>query len=169
MARNLAHIVILLYAVWLIHSSNRVLLLMLRPRLSEKAFGFLRRGSLNRYLLLSAKNETPPLFFRWNLIALSLFGVHVVLTVLLGWFSFLDVFMRILNSVTILCLGGEAFLLSMVQNQMSFGQPCVLYRPLPNETRLFASTVVDAALYVVVPVFVMICNILILTSATPAA
>ena len=161
MARNLAHIVILLYAVWLITCSNRVLLLMARPRLSRQEFSFLRRGGLNRFLLLSAKNAVPPLFYWWNLTALVLFGVHAVLTLLVGWFGFMGIFMRILNSLTILAIGGEAFLLSLIHNQMRFQQPFVLYRPLPNETRLFASSLADGALYLAIPVFVMICNIAI--------
>ena len=157
-ARNLAHIVILLYALWLLSVSHHVLMRLLRPKLSRKDLHYLNRGLGNRYLLLSAKNHLSPVLFWWNAAAILLFCFTAVLTVLLGWFGFIDSFMRVVNSVMILAVATETAALSLVSNQLRFGETFVLYRPIPDEARLFASSILDAVLYVAIPVFVVVCN-----------
>ena len=157
-ARNLAHIVILLYAFWLLSVSHNVLMQLLRPKLSRRDLHILNRGLGNRYLLLSAKERLSPVLFWWNAAAILLFCLTAFLTALLGWFNFIDAFMRVLNSLMILVIAMETFALSLVANQLRFGQMFVLYRPLPEENRLFASSILDAVLYAVLPLFVIICN-----------
>lgn len=162
MARNLAHIVILLYGAWMLFRCSEALLLLLSTRMDRRSLDYLRRGPLNRFLLLSAKKQTPPLFFWWNAASVAFFALHAVLAITVGWFSFAGGFLRFLNSFTVLLIGAEAFLLSCVSNQLRFEQPFVLFRRVQNGLLPFASTVLDGAFYAGVPLFVLICNLVIL-------
>lgn len=162
MARNLAQIVILLYGLWLISVSHRTLLLLAGKKLSAEEMRFLQRGFGNRWLLVSAKGKIPAFLFWNNVVSLLLLVFCALLQLLLGWFAFFALPMKILNSVTIFSIGLEASVLSPVGNALRYGKPFYFYKSLPNNARLFVSTFADAILYCLLPVLMVFCNFFML-------
>ena len=58
----------------------------------------------------------------------------------------------------------EAYLLTLRGNLAQFGEAFFLYRPDtdPNHDRAFASSLVDALVYALIPVLLVFCNFLAL-------
>ena len=162
MARNLAQIVILLYGLWLLFVSHRTLLLLAGKKLTAPEMRFLQKGAGNRWLLVSAKGKIPAFLFWNNVVSLLLLALCAVLQILLGWFGFFALPMKILKSLTIFSIGLEASVLSPVGNALRYGKPFLLYKSLPNETRVFASTLADVIVYCLLPVLMVFCNFFML-------
>lgn len=159
MATNFAQIAFLVYAL--------VLMVMCRNRIVyrlERRFGQSlpqrHRVGANGFLFLSLKRCLPaPLFWVnavnfWFLLGLS--ALHL----LLGWFAFFSLFFRIFNSLLLILVGLETLLLCLGDNQLRFGRAFFLYLPDPdpNTHRVFASSVLDVFLAVVIPIAMAICN-----------
>ena len=159
MATNFAHIAFLVYAlVLMVMSRNRIVYRL------ERRFGReippRHRAGANGFLFLSLKRYLPsPLFWInavnfWFLLGMA--GLHL----LLGWFSFFALFFRIFNSLLMLSAGFEAFLICLGDNQLRFGRAFLLYQPDPDpdSRRVFASSVLDVFLTVVIPIAMVISN-----------
>lgn len=164
MARNFAQIVFLLIALAYFYVSRQMIFRLLAARVPAEVLAQRRHksGIVNRYLFLTLKDYFDPFLFRINFIAIAIFSVCALLQLLIGWFSFAALFMKILNSLMIFLAALEVSVLSLIDNRMKFGAPFILYRPLPGSARVFASTIADAVLYVIVPILMILCNFLAL-------
>lgn len=162
MARNLAQLVFLAYAVWLIYRSNRVLQALLLRRMRRETLAKNTRGIANRFGFLRLKKALPPLLYTINLVAVSLFALDLVLQLLLGWFGFMTWPTKILNSLAILACGVLATCTGLIDSQLRFGKVFIWYHWDPDGERIFSSGVLDAVLFALAPVVIVVCNFLAL-------
>ncbi len=159
MATNFAHIAFLVYALVLMVMSRNRIVYRLERRFGQTLAPRHRSGA-NGFLFLSLKRHLPPPLFWVNAVnfwfLLGLSALHL----LLGWFALFSLFFRIFNSLLLILVGVEAFLLCLGDNQLRFGEACFLYRadPDPDTHRVFASSVVDLFVTVIVPIAMAICN-----------
>jgi hypothetical protein len=121
---------------------------------------FLRTGGVNPYLLLTLKPYLSPAVFYLHVSAFALVVLLVALHLFIGWFDFAGTLMKVMNSVMILVVAGEAYLVTLVDNTARFGEPFFLYREDSNSDtrRAFASSIVDGVFYALLPVLMVISN-----------
>lgn len=162
MARNLAQLVFLAYCVYLIFRSRRFYKTLLLYRVSEGEFAAKTKGIVNKFGFLRLKKSLSPLLFWLNAAALCAFALDLVLQLLLGWFDFFAVPMKILNSLAVLLCGCEAYLCAVMDSIIRFDKPFVLYNWDPDGERIFSSGVLDILLCLVGPIAIVVSNFLAL-------
>lgn len=164
MARNLAQIVFLVYSFIILLITRKHLIATVCAKMGKRAFYKKVRGGANRYLLLSVKNWVPTNLFPLNFFNYAGLFILLVLQLLIGWFSFAALFFKILNSLIILGCAAEAYLLTLRGNIAQFGKAFFLYRADtdPRHDRAFASSLVDALVYALIPILLVLCNFLAL-------
>ncbi|MBR7164931.1 MAG: hypothetical protein IKD18_01500 [Clostridia bacterium] len=160
MARNFAQIFFLVYGFVLLLISSGRIRMILKRKLGAKALRRRVRGGANAYLFLTVKSHLNPILYWLNLSAYCLVAFLALCHLTVGWFAFFALPLRILNAIALLLCGAEAYLLSVLANMMQFGEPFFLYRPDedPTTNRAFASSVLDAVVYGVLPLVWVICN-----------
>ena len=160
MARNFAQIAFLIYAFVLLALTRKYSVQLLERKMGKAAFHRRVRGGSNAFLFLTVKDAMAKGLFYFNLINYSALGALFLLHLLLGWFSPIAIFFRIFNALIVLSCALEAFLLTLVGNQMQFGKMFFLYLPDPDPAhdRSFASSVIDLICYVAIPLALAICN-----------
>ena len=160
MARNFAHVFFLLYCLLMIRTYRRMLEVVLSRKCSPKELASKQKGAINRYFYLKLRPLLPPMLFYLNAVGVALFAFSAVNAVLIGWFSFAAVWMKIWVFLTVLCVMLTTSLLSVLKNIVRFRQPFFLYLPDPSpKTRLpFQSSLVDLGLYTLVPLTMLIGN-----------
>lgn len=161
MARNFAQIVFYIFALVIVLVSRKQIVNILLRKLGRRKYSRLVRGGANRYLFLTVKNHLAPGLYYLNLTNYALLALVGVFHLLIGWFSFAAVLMKILNSLLLISAGLQAYLLAIAGNMMQFGHAFFLYRPDSDSSHLrpFASSALDAFVYVVVPLGLIVCNI----------
>lgn len=160
MARNFAHILFLAYCLILLWSSRQVIWRILSRKMSRKAFLQRQQEPLDRFLYRKLQKAMPPLFFYLNAAATTLVALSGALALLIGWFSFAAIPMKILVFLAVLASCLLAVLCAIVKTMMRFGEPLILYRTVddPDAKLPFASSVLDGLLFVLVPVVMMVSN-----------
>ncbi len=160
MSRNFAQIVFYLFALVIVLVSRKQIVNILVRKIGRRQFALRVRGGANRYLFVTAKDALAPGLYYLNLTNYALLALVGVLHLLIGWFSFAALLMKVLSSLLLLTAGLQAYLLAIVGNMIQFGQPFFLYRPDSdtNHLRPFASSVLDAFVYLVVPIGLIVCN-----------
>ena len=160
MARNFAQIFFLIYGLVLLLISSGRIRMILKRKIGARALRARVKGGVNAYLFLSVKEHLTPALFWLNATCYALVAILAVCHLIIGWFSFAALFLKILNSVMLFLVGLEAYLLSILANMMQFGEPFFLYRPDedPNTNRAFASSLLDGVVYGVLPLAWIISN-----------
>lgn len=161
MARNFAQIVFLIYGIVLVSLSRKWILSFLERRGDKRKLRrILARSGVEGLIFLPVKRHLSPGMFYLHAAASVLVAALAVLHLVLGWFSFMDVPLKILNSLMLLFCGLDAFLMRLVDNVRTFGQPFFWYRQDkdPQTRRAFASSVLDVIVYVAAPIFLIFCN-----------
>ena len=164
MARNFAQIVFLIYALGILLVTRKHIESILIRKMGEGALRRRVRGGANRFLFLTVREKMPPALYWLNLINYAAIALFAVIHLVLGWFSFMDLFLKITNSLILLSCGIEAYFLALAGNLMQFGELFFLYRVDSDDShdRAFASSVIDALVYAVIPVLLVICNFIAL-------
>ena len=160
MARNLAQLVFLVYALLLIFAARGVVGKILRRKIGNRAYRRGQRGFVNAALYLRLQDSVPPVLFWLNVMSVTTFALCLLLHLTLGWFSFAALGMKIFNAATLLIAAFSAWTLSVAETVRCFGKPFVLYRadPDPNTLRPFVSSLVEGVLYGAIPFCLAFCN-----------
>ncbi len=163
MARNFAQIVFLVYGLVILLISHKHLVSFLRRKLGKRGLEKASLRGANAYLLITLKEQMPPALFWLNVMNFSALFVLGVLQLVIGWFAFADLALKILGALVILSIGAQAYFLSVLGNLMAFGEAFFWYRPDPDPKtqRAFASSVLDAVVYAILPILMAISNFLL--------
>ncbi len=164
MARNFAQLVFWIYGLFLVATSRRVIASVLKRKITPRAFRQGQRGKVNSFLYLRHRGVMPPFLFWMNAVSVGLLAASLLLHLLIGWFSFAGLFMKIFNSLVLLTTSLQAATLSVADNLLRFHEPFFIYRvdEDPATSRAFASSIWDGVLYLLLPFLMILCNFLAL-------
>ena len=160
MARNLIQLVFLGYAALLIFASHKGIRLIMTRKIGARNFARKTSGFYAAATLLPLKGDLAPGLFYWNLCSVIGIAACAVLQLVFGWFSFFQWPAALLNSLVLSASAVQGFLLAVITNSLRFGQMFFWYRADTgaDTRRPFASSVLDVAVYGVIPFCMILCN-----------
>lgn len=160
MERNFAQIAFWIYALLLVRTAHRALCLLLSKKIGKRALLRNTRGLYHAATFDQVKPKLPPALWYTNIVAVSLLFAGAVFHLVLGWFDVLAVVGKILNSLMLLAAAFLAVAGSLLANVLRYGEMFFLYKKNEDQDSIqaFSSSVLDAVLYVVLPLLMIVCN-----------
>ena len=160
MARNFAQIAFLIYAILMTRTAHRAILLLLSKKIGRRAVARRTNGLYHAASLDQVKKYVPQGLWLLNAVTLSLLAASSVYHLLLGWVDGIAVFGKILNSMALLSAAFLATAGSLLNGVLRYGEMLYLYQKNddPESMQAFSSSLLDAVLYLILPVLMIVCN-----------
>ncbi len=160
MSRNFAQIAFLIYAVLLTRTAHRAFVLLLSKKMGKRAVLRRRAGLYHAASFDRLKEHLPAGLWYANAVTVGLLAVCTAFHLVFGWFDALALVGRLLNSLMLLSAGFLATVGSVLAGVLRYGEMFYLYKKNedPDSMQPFSSSLLDAVMYVVLPILMIVCN-----------
>lgn len=160
MERNFAQIAFWIYALLLTRTAHRAFTLLLSKKIGKRTLFHYTRGIYHAATFDQVKGKLPLGLWYTNAVTVALLAVCAFFHLTLGWFDVFAIPAKLLNSLLLLAaalLGSAGALLS---NVLRYGEMFFLYRKNEDQDSIqaFSSSLLDALLFVVLPILMIVCN-----------
>jgi len=162
MARNVAQIVFLLYGFFLLRQIRKGIRRLLLRNVREEDYYRNRKSFWRALLFLPFQADLPPLLFYLHSAATFLIPLTLFFSLVLGWFSFLELPLKIAVALSLITGAAAASLVNGINNRKEKGRGFIWFRPTSSEDSdekwPFISSVLDLSVTALLPLVMALSN-----------